>query len=99
MTSPDSNFVVLTDQRARSRGRAFTLLEMLLVLSILVAITAVTIPVVGRMYDTHRIQQAAMEVRTTLSAARLRAVDGGVLSQGMLAKITFISPRCFSLST
>ena len=50
---------------------------MLLVLAILVAITAVTLPVVGRMYDTHRIQQAAMEVRTTLSAARLRAVDGG----------------------
>ena len=50
---------------------------MLLVLAILVAITAVTLPVVGRMYDTHRIQQAAAEVRTALSAARLRAVDGG----------------------
>lgn len=56
---------------------AFTLLEMLLVLAILVAITAVTIPVVERMYDTHRIQQAAVEVRIALSAARLRAVDGG----------------------
>jgi prepilin-type N-terminal cleavage/methylation domain-containing protein len=77
MTLPDSSFVARLDQCARSRARGFTLLEMLLVLSILVAITAVTIPVVGRMYDTHRIQQAAMEVRTTLSAARLRAVDGG----------------------
>jgi prepilin-type N-terminal cleavage/methylation domain-containing protein len=55
----------------------FTLLEMLLVLAILVVITAVTIPVVGRMYDMHRIEQAAAEVRTALSAARLRAVDGG----------------------
>lgn len=55
----------------------FTLLEMLLVLAILVAITAVTIPVVERMYDLHRIQQAALEVRTALSIARLRAVDGG----------------------
>ena len=56
---------------------AFTLLEMLLVLAILVAITMVTLPVVEKMYDTHRIRQAAMEVRTTLSAARLRAVDEG----------------------
>lgn len=70
-------FVIRTNQVARARAAGFTLLEMLLVLAILVAITAVTIPVVGRMYDTHRIQQAAMEVRTTLSAARLRAVDEG----------------------
>lgn len=60
-----------------TRPAAFTLLEMLLVLAILVVLPAVTLPVVGRMYDTHRIQQAAMEVRTALSAARLRAVDRG----------------------
>ena len=62
---------------AAARVNAFTLLEMLLVLAILVAITAVTIPVVERMYDTHRIQHAATEVRNTLGAARLRAVDRG----------------------
>jgi type II secretory pathway pseudopilin PulG len=50
---------------------------MLLVLAILVAMTTVAMPVVGRMYDTHRIRQAALEVRTKLSAARLRAVDQG----------------------
>lgn len=64
-------------RRSQWHTAGFTLLEMLLVLAILVAITAVTIPVVGRMYDAHRIQQAAMEVRTTLSAVRLRAVDEG----------------------
>ncbi|MDA1052672.1 MAG: type II secretion system protein [Planctomycetota bacterium] len=77
MTPAQSSILVRINQRASSRAAGFTLLEMLLVLAILVAITAVTIPVVGRMYDTHRIQQAAMEVRTTLSAARLRAVDEG----------------------
>jgi len=59
------------------RKSGFTLLEMLLVLAILVAITAVTIPVVERMYDAHRIRQSATTVRTALSAARLRAVDRG----------------------
>ncbi len=78
MKSPDSGSVGPNSQLARSTASGFTLLEMLLVLAILVAITTVTIPVVGRMYDTHRIQQAAMEVRTTLSAARLRAIDHGV---------------------
>lgn len=78
MTSLDSSFVARTDRCSRSHADGgFTLLEMMLVLAILVALTAVTIPVVGRMYDTHRLQQAAMEVRTTLSAARLRAVDEG----------------------
>lgn len=78
MTCRSSNFVVFQLERKRGlRGTAFTLLEMLLVLAILLAITTVTIPVVGRMYDTQRIQQAAIEMRTTLSAARLRAVDHG----------------------
>lgn len=77
MKSPDFTVGMHNGRSARSPAAGFTLLEMLLVLAILVAMTAVTIPVVSRMYDAHRIQQAAMEVRTTLSAARLRAVDGG----------------------
>lgn len=77
MTQPDSQLVVRTSRRCQTRAVGFTLLEMLLVLAILVAITAATIPVLEQMYDTHRIQQAATEVRTTLSAARLRAVDEG----------------------
>ena len=59
------------------RAAGFTLLEMMLVLAILVAITAVTIPVVEKMYDRHRIRQAATRVRTALNAARYRAVDDG----------------------
>ena len=77
MTSADQTSVLHKMRRARRRKAGFTLLEMLLVLAILVVMTTVALPVVGRMYDTHRIRQAALEVRTKLSAARLRAVDEG----------------------
>lgn len=64
--------------RARTRRPAgFTLLEMLLVLAILIAFTAITFPAVDRMYGTHRIQQASSELRSKLAAARLHAIDEG----------------------
>ena len=78
MTPSASRIVMPENRRAPTRATGFTLLEMLLVLAILVAMTAVTFPVVERMYDSHRIHQAAMKVRTALSAARLRSVDEGI---------------------
>ena len=63
----------------RSPGRrgAFTLLELLLVLSLLVIGFAMSWPVLQGTWDDLRLRKGADQVRTVLSKARLTAVTSG----------------------
>ncbi|MEX0717246.1 MAG: prepilin-type N-terminal cleavage/methylation domain-containing protein [Planctomycetaceae bacterium] len=65
---------------ARSFARSgFTLLELLLVLVILLAITGLVTLNVQGVYQRHRLRDAAETVRKHLATARLRAMDTGVV--------------------
>ncbi len=57
--------------------RAFTLLEVLLVLSIIVAVTAIAIPNVRRGLSDQKLKQAAMTVRSHWGKARIAAMKAG----------------------
>lgn len=56
---------------------AFTLLEVVLVLAILVIVTVLAYPSLEGMYDNARLKAAADEVRTAWTEARTRAVNEG----------------------
>jgi len=74
---------------ARDRGRypagscrgAFTLLEMMLVLVVLVTMAGLAWPSLSRLYADRRLQEAAELVRVKLTAARVHALDSGVTYQ------------------
>jgi prepilin-type N-terminal cleavage/methylation domain-containing protein len=57
--------------------RAFTLLEVVLVLALIVVLAALTLPALEGPLATRRLQSAADQVRTTWTRARLWAVDSG----------------------
>jgi prepilin-type N-terminal cleavage/methylation domain-containing protein len=57
--------------------RAFTLLEVVLVLTILVIVTVLAYPSLEGMYDNARLKAAADEVRAAWTEARTRAVNEG----------------------
>ncbi|MEO8430170.1 MAG: GspH/FimT family pseudopilin [Acidobacteriota bacterium] len=61
------------DLRHRSQ-RGFTLLEMLVVLTLVGILTAIAIPYLGKMSRRNQIRSAASEIQSTLLAARMRAV-------------------------
>ena len=56
----------------------YTLFELLLVLAILVVIALLTLPNVGRVYESYRLKQATAKVKTNLAAARIHAIDAGL---------------------
>ena len=60
----------------RSR-RAFSLLEMLLVLVLLVTIAGLTLPALRGALGSHRLREGAKSVRIELAKARLRAMESG----------------------
>lgn len=62
--------------RYRSR-RGFTLLELMLVMALLVAITALTIPTLSGPLDNHRLRQGADQVRSSWVRARATAMEKG----------------------
>ena len=66
--------------RHRLRG-GFTLLEMVLALTVIVAIAAITVPVVQRAYDDYDIKEAAEQMRVQLGRARIEAIDSGLTYQ------------------
>jgi Tfp pilus assembly protein FimT len=70
--------MIVQQHRTRARG-GLTLLEMLLVLAVLVAVVGITSPALNRMYESHRLQQSVNEVLAKLGAARLHAIDDGVV--------------------
>jgi prepilin-type N-terminal cleavage/methylation domain-containing protein len=59
------------------RRRAFTLMELILVLAILVVITSLAYPSLETMYGDLRVNAAADSVRGAWATARAQAMDGG----------------------
>ena len=59
--------------------RAFTLLELLLTLSLLVMISALTWPMMSRAFDGQRLRTAADQVRTQMGIARAEAITSGTV--------------------
>lgn len=62
-----------------SRGlrRGFTLLEVLLVLALAVAVTAVALPALGRPWASQRLRSAADLIRAEWTRARFKAISTG----------------------
>lgn len=58
--------------------RAFTLLEVMLVMGILVAVAAIAWPSITRAYESVRLRKAADQVQAGLSHARVEAMSSGV---------------------
>lgn len=67
----------LGSRRAWQSRPAFTLLEILLVLSLLVIIGALVLPSVGRPLEGHRLRKSADLIRAQFARARARAMDTG----------------------
>jgi type II secretory pathway pseudopilin PulG len=66
--------------RPRPSGRAaFTLLELLIVMGVLVMLLAVTWPVVGGLLAKQQLQTGAKQVRAAWAKARLEAMESGTL--------------------
>ena len=61
-----------------SRG-GYTLLELLLVLTVLVVLASIAWPSVEGLYERNQLQSAAEDVRNQLSQARLAAIDSGLI--------------------
>ena len=61
----------------RGGGRGFSVIELLLVLSILVLIAALTIPAVERWQGERPIREASDQLLDQLRLARLQAIDQG----------------------
>lgn len=59
------------------RRSGFTLLEIMLVLAVLVVIAALSMPALGRIAESQRLQQAADTVRVEWMSAHLRAMRSG----------------------
>lgn len=57
---------------------AFTLFEMLLVLSLLLVLVSVVWPAVLRISSSNRLRQSMQDVNSAFSAARIRAIEHGV---------------------
>jgi len=69
------------DGRQRRRLGGFTLLEVLLVLTLLIVLTAVSWPALDRLIARQGIERAVSDVQLLLTSARVRATDSGVTYQ------------------
>ena len=63
------------------RTRGFTILELLLVLTLLVLIAGIVWPALARVYGTHRLDEQTERVRAKLAGTRVRAIDTSVIYQ------------------
>jgi prepilin-type N-terminal cleavage/methylation domain-containing protein len=70
-----SSFFVLRSSFESRRG--FTLMELLVVITIMVILTAAMIPVMSVASDARRLREAARTVSTTLASAQSRAISSG----------------------
>ncbi|MCP5113935.1 MAG: prepilin-type N-terminal cleavage/methylation domain-containing protein, partial [bacterium] len=66
-----------TSDLYRGERRGFTLVEMLVVLTILGLLVGMSWPSVHRLLSRSRVKEAAKQVRTELGEARLRAIESG----------------------
>ncbi len=71
----------LANSRRRSRVRrpAFTLMELLLVLALMVAIAAIAWPAIRGSFDTQRLGKAADQLRAAFGKTRVRAMRTGAI--------------------
>jgi prepilin-type N-terminal cleavage/methylation domain-containing protein len=67
-----------TARRDSTRRGGFTLIELILVLAILVAITAMAWPTLDRPLSNQRLRKAADKIRTEWTRARVKAMTEGV---------------------
>ena len=63
--------------RQCQRARGFTMLELLVVMSIVGLLLAVTVPASARFYESIQYRQAVRDVITALASARYRAINSG----------------------
>jgi Tfp pilus assembly protein FimT len=76
---PVSSRVVAQDCRcSTSRDAAFTLFELIIVLAIIVAVTAMAAPNMMERVRSGRVQEAAENVREVVAACRTYAIESGV---------------------
>ncbi|QDU45411.1 hypothetical protein Mal52_39050 [Symmachiella dynata] len=68
-------------QTSRRHRGGFTLLEVLLVLTLLIVISAVIWPSLGRMFSRQNMERAQSDVQVLLAAARIRATEAGASYQ------------------
>lgn len=69
-------------RRNRRRRRcAYTLLELLLVMAVLLLLVGIAWPGVNGMYERHRLRSAVEEVRKRLAGSRVKAIDAGLVYQ------------------
>ena len=102
-TSPASILIQAKDLSSRSasdRRQAFTLLELLLTLSVLAAIAAVAIPQVGSLLGNRRLVRAADQLRIEMTGLRVKAMRGGrvMMLQCMLDEGKFRMRPYFSMT-
>lgn len=65
----------------RSSRAAFTMVELLLVLAVLVALVAITWPSFQRLYGDHTLLDGAEQARLQMAATRTRAIESGIAYQ------------------
>lgn len=66
-----------THCNGRPRLRGFTMLELLVAVTIIGLLLAVTVPASARFYESMQYRQAVREVITALASARYQAVNSG----------------------
>lgn len=69
--------IVSIERVSRRRVRGFTMLEMLVAITIVGLLLAVTVPASARFYESIQYRQAVRDVITALASARYRAINSG----------------------
>lgn len=64
--------------KVQQHRSAFTLIEMLLVLSLLLVLVSVVWPAVLRISASNRLRQSMQDVNSAFAAARIRAIEQGI---------------------
>lgn len=64
-------------QQLHSRSRGFTLLELMLVLAIIAALSAIAVPRLSDMFERQKLRGAANELRLVWDTARIKAMRTG----------------------